>query len=199
MIGSRRLPLIALRQELENAYSRVSDLGAVLSQSPPPATEDEYRRQSAKHLDQLSDIRQSLQRAITLIAEYQAKTRSPSQRRAAFLRRFSRLRIKRRPRHNGPVVLTPEQMQVSAAVAKEQMRMNAELHEQAVQIVGSTLERINRREREVVQTNPEIAPYLRAYNDLTNHVLLQNTSDLLRKSWLDPFEPEEKGVEHGPA
>src|SRR5262249_41199706 len=93
-----------------------------------------------------------------------------------------RVRIRRRRPSTPADVLSAEEIQVAAELAREQALMRADLARQAVETVGGTLERMREREQETARNNPELQPYLASLFEQSRQTLLRDTGDLLTSS-----------------
>lgn len=194
MIKRRHPPLEEVWKSLDAALLDLRQIEEALIGKPRPKTPEEDEQSIGVLLHDLQGVRQRLQKTMQTIASYQRG--SPRQeRRGSLFRKFPHITI---PTNRTGV--SADEMQVAAALAKERMRMAAELHNEAAEIVGQTLERSHRREQEAARNNPEISPFLSAYFDASRRTLLQNTADVLHTSFLDlqPPDDEEK-PSHGPA
>jgi hypothetical protein len=161
-------------------------------------------------------MQQTLQDAITCIDDQPSSQREAAARRWRFPRRLLRAPIRRRRFRVRADVLSAEEVRLGDELMRHQARIRADLERQAVEVVGTTLDRMRAREQETARRNPELRPYLTAFFEQSRQTLLRATGDVLvptypgdpidiarqspgrgRDAVSDPDVPTED--EHGPA
>jgi hypothetical protein len=199
MLNRRHPPLDETRKHLKAALRDLQRFEETLGATFPPTTPEEDERPIGVLLNDLQGVRRRLQQAMETIAASQ-QSPSRSERREALIRKLPRIGIRAQRQEASPDVVSAQEMEAAAALARERMRLAAELHDEAAKIVGETLERSTRREQEAARSNPEIGPFLSAYFDASRRSLLQSTSELLDTSLFDPQRANgEEKPNHGPA